>query len=199
MKYKGNLKRFIGLYTFDVFMSNDRSEDFSKIDEEEASKILSQWRMAGLQVYSNRINYLLFTQSIFFMAFATLIMGGEIEEGLILYVSVIMCIAGIVTAFVFGYTTKVYYDREFRPIDNQMEKIWDWFEKIGKEGQIKHRWVINKILTKFLPTFFIVVWIILLLLVFNLHYQPINLQIGIITILFLIVFYFFVDSYRGAS
>ena len=193
------LKRFIMLHSFDVIMSDDKSEYFSDIDENEASRILAQWRMGGLQVYSARINFLLFTQSIFFMAFATLIIGGDIQKGIMLYVSVIMCIAGIVTAFIFGYTTKIYYDREFRRIDNQMEQIWKWFGQIGKESHKKHKWVINKLLTKLLPTFFIVVWIILLLLLFGLNNQPINIQVGIISILSLIVVYFIVDSYRGES
>jgi hypothetical protein len=179
-------------------MSDDRKEYFTKIEKDDACKILSQWRMEGLQVYSNRINFLLFTQSIFFMAFATLIISGNIENTLILYVSVIMCIAGIVTAFIFGYTTKVYYDREFGPIDNQMEEIWSWFEKISKEGKTEHRWVVNKILTQVLPWFFIVIWVFLLfMMLFKVHEQPAIIQILFTTILTLIVLFFVIDSYRG--
>lgn len=177
-------------------MPNKRSEDFSDIDKDEASRILSQWRMEGLQVYASRINFLLFTQSIFFMAFATLIIGGDIVNKLILYVAIIMCIAGIVTAFIFGYTTRVYYDREFGPLDNQMEEIWDWFKKISEEDKKEHRWVINKILTNFLSSFFIVVWIFLLLLLFGLHKQSTFIQMGIITIFVLIMVYFVLDSRR---
>lgn len=180
-------------------MPNKRSEDFSDIDKDEAGRILSQWRMGGLQVYASRINFLLFTQSIFFMAFATLIIGGDLENKFILYVAVIMCIAGIVTAFIFGYTTRVYYDREFGPIDNQMEEIWDWFKKISNEDKKKHRWVINKILTNILPSFFIVVWVFLLLLLFGLHEQSAFIQIGIIAIFFLIMGYFVMDSVRKKS
>jgi hypothetical protein len=179
-------------------MSEDWKEYFSKIEKDEACKILSQWRMEGLQVYSNRINFLLFTQSIFFMAFATLIISGNIEDRFILYVSVIMCIAGIATAFIFGYTTRIYYDREFGPIDNQMEEIWPWFKKISQVGKTEHKWKVNKILTRVLPWFFIVIWVFLLfMLLFNVHEQPAITQILFSLILILIILYFVIDSYRG--
>jgi uncharacterized ion transporter superfamily protein YfcC len=178
-------------------MSDDWRKHFSKIDKEEASRILCHWRMEGLHVYSNRINFLLFTQSIFYMAFATLIIGGSSESSLILYVSVIMCLAGIFTAFIFGYTTKIYYDREFGPIDNKMEEIWDWFRKESKAGHQEHRWYVNRILTMVLPSFFIVVWVFLLLLLFGLHEQSLTLQIFVSMLLSLIVLYFILDAYRG--
>jgi uncharacterized ion transporter superfamily protein YfcC len=177
-------------------MSDDRKLDFSKIDADEATKILAHWRMEGLHVYSNRINFLLFTQSIFFMAFATLIIGGNIESKMILYVSVIMCIAGIFTAFIFGYTTKIYYDREFGPIDNKMEEIWDWFRMESKAGHLEHKWYVNRILTIVLPSFFIVVWVFLLLLLCDLHGQSLILQMLVVMLLSLIVLYFVLGAYR---
>jgi hypothetical protein len=152
--------------------------------------------MEGLHVYSNRINFLLFTQSIFYMAFATLIIGGNIESKLILYTSVIMCISGIFTAFIFGYTTKIYYDREFGPIDNQMERIWDWFKIESKAGHLEYRWYVNRILTIVLPAFFIVVWVFLLLLLFGLHKMALELQVSVGLMLLLIVIYYMVDAYR---
>lgn len=177
-------------------MSDDRRPDFSKIDPAEATKVLTHWRMEGLHVYSNRINFLLFTQSIFFMAFATLIIGGNIQSRLILYTSAIMCIAGIFTAFIFGYTTKIYYDREFGPIDNKMEDIWDWFKRESKEGHLEHRWYVNRMLTKVLPAFFIVIWVFLFLLLFDLDKQSGMFQAMITIILSLIVLYFIIDAYR---
>jgi uncharacterized ion transporter superfamily protein YfcC len=177
-------------------MSDDWRKHFSKIDREEATRILSQWRMEGLHVYSNRINFLLFTQSIFYMAFATLIIGGNIESKMILYVSVIMCISGIFTAFIFGYTTKIYYDREFGLFDNKMEEIWDWFRIESKAGHIEHRWYVNRILTIVLPAFFIVVWVFLLLLLFELHKQPLEFQVLVTSLLSLIILYFVLDAYR---
>lgn len=177
-------------------MSDDRKLEFIKIDPEKATEILATWRMEGLHVYSNRINFLLFTQSIFFMAFATLIIGGNIESKLILYVSVIMCIAGIFTAFIFGYTTKIYYNREFGPIDNKMEEIWDWFRHESKEGHIEHRWFVNRILTKVLPSFFIVVWVFLFLLLIDLYRMSVTLQILVAVLLSLVVLYFVLDAYR---
>ena len=177
-------------------MPDEGKKDFSKMDPEEATKILAHWRMEALHVYSNRINFLLFTQSIFFMAIATLIIGGNIESRLVLYVSVIMCIAGIFTAFIFGYTTKIYYDREFGPIDNKMEEVWDWFRKESKAGHLEHRWYVNRILTMVLPSFFIVMWVFLLLLLIGLHEQSLTLQLFVTMLLSLIVLYFILDAYR---
>jgi hypothetical protein len=130
------------------------------------------------------------------MAFATLIIGGKLESILILNVSIIMCIAGIVTAFIFGYTTKIYYDREFGPMDNKMEEIWEWFRLESKVGHKEHRWFVNRILTKVLPSFFIVIWVYLFLLLFKIYEQPAILQIFVTTLLTLIVVYFVLDAFR---